>query len=76
MLKTEDAMATIKELRERKGWSQVELAVEAAVSPTMISRLENNHPVGRSTLRRVCKALGVDINDVSGYTLTERKPRR
>ena len=65
-------MVTIKELRERKGWTQAELAMHADVSFPTISRTENGHPVSKTSIRHICKALGVDVSQVEGVTIAQR----
>lgn len=53
----------IKSLREKKGWSQAELARISGVSRPTINRLENAEDVSISskTLEKIAKALNVSI---------------
>jgi transcriptional regulator with XRE-family HTH domain len=56
--------ATIRAVRVRRGWRQVDLAERSAVSPATISRLERGHP-GSLTLdmiRRVSAALDIRVD--------------
>ena len=66
------AMPTIKELREEKGLTQMELCQRAMVSISALSRMENGKPVNRLTFSRVCRALGVRMADVSGVDVIKR----
>lgn len=67
---------TIVETREAKGLSQVELAVKAHISPTIISKLENKHAVSRASFLRVCDALGVSPDHIEGVVLLQRGKQR
>lgn len=58
-------MATVKELRERAGWNQVDLAVKAGLSVGTISRIENGHKPNRGTLKLIAHALGVDVSEIT-----------
>ena len=61
--------ATIRAVRLRRGWRQVDLAVRSRVSPSTISRLERGHP-GSLTLdmiRRVAGALDVRVDLVARW---------
>lgn len=50
--------------------SQVELAKQTKLSRQTIGRLENGEAVHRSTLKKVCLALGIeDITTLTGITL-------
>lgn len=56
--------ATIRAIRVRRGWRQVDLASRSGVSPATISRLERGHP-GSLTLdmiRKVAAALDVRVD--------------
>ena len=69
-------MSTVKELREAKGWSQVELAHESGVTVATISRLENGHPVNKATLKHISRALGVSFDKVTGVTFSKHVAKR
>ncbi len=73
MLEMRLNMATVTELREKKGWTQRQLADQAGVSYLTVNRIENKHPVGRIYIARVCNALGADIDAVNGLVFLERK---
>lgn len=54
----------IREFRELKGLSIRQLAEEAGCSPSLVSQLENNRvDPSISTLKKIAKALGVNIVD-------------
>lgn len=53
----------IKASRERKGWLQEDLANESGIARANIARLERGrHSAHLSTLRRVAKALGLEVD--------------
>jgi transcriptional regulator with XRE-family HTH domain len=51
----------LKPLRERKGWTQAELAERAGVTRATVNRLENGRPqsIDLNVLEKLGKALGV-----------------
>ena len=58
-------MDTLRDLRRRRGWSQVELAKEAGVTDETISNIERGeHEPRPTTLRKVATALGVAVEDL------------
>src|SRR2546423_1682827 len=58
----------LKELRERRGWSQHELARQAHVRQALISALETGKQADTtgSVLRRLARTLGVSIDYLVG----------
>ena len=69
-------------LREAKGWSQRELAINCSVDHTTIRRLENNLGYTQNTLQKAATALGVkvdelfyssDIKDIMALKKSKRK---
>ena len=61
-------MLKIKELREKIGMSQIELAAKSGVSTNTISLMENgksDNP-NKSTLKAIASALGVSIDQIKG----------
>lgn len=62
----------IRELRERKGWSQHELAVRARTSRETVNRIENAKVtrIDVKILERIAIALGVDV----GYLVIQTRP--
>ena len=55
----------VKTLREAKGWSQTRLAVEAGMSVSGISMIENGHRnLSTVTLAKLAEALGVEVRDL------------
>ncbi len=58
-------METIKELRERKGWTQLQLANEVGVTPSTIYNWERGRFVPRvGQLRDLAKVLGVRMDEI------------
>ncbi|MGB3592068.1 MAG: helix-turn-helix domain-containing protein [Nonlabens sp.] len=58
----------IKELRERKGLSQTELANQSGISLRTVQRIENNQtsPHGK-TLQLLCESLGTGVEEILDY---------
>jgi HTH-type transcriptional regulator / antitoxin HipB len=56
--------STIRAIRLKRGWRQVDLASRAGVSPATISRLERGHPgtLTLDTMRRVAAALDIRVD--------------
>ncbi len=55
----------VRRLREAKGWSQTRLAVEANMSVSGISMIENGHRnLSTVTLAKLAEALGVEVRDL------------
>lgn len=60
----------IRELREAKGWTQLELAKRAGVTPQSVSRWEQGQSNPRlDQLTRVAEALDVDLSAFAGRKL-------
>ena len=54
---------TVRTLRLRKGWSQVQLAMELGTSQSHIARIERGtENLAIETCRRLCSVLGIDMN--------------
>ena len=56
----------LRSLRERKGWSQVDVAKKAKVSQAYIAKLEagvRKNP-SLATLKRISKALKVEVGEL------------
>lgn len=60
-----DLGSTLRELREDKGWTQVELADRSGTTDTVISRIENGRieDPRLSTLDQLAEGLGVSLPD-------------
>jgi transcriptional regulator with XRE-family HTH domain len=55
----------VRRLREALGWSQTRLAVEAGMSVSGISMIENGHRnLSTVTLAKLAEALGVEVRDL------------
>jgi len=73
----------LKELRDRAGWSQQDLATEAGLGIATVAKLERGvTDPSWSTVTALAKALGMDVSAFSGTvapppkTPKRRKPRR
>jgi transcriptional regulator with XRE-family HTH domain len=55
----------VKRLRESRRWSQSRLAVEAKMSVSGVSMIENGHRnLSTATLAKLAEALGVEVGDL------------
>ena len=54
----------IKALRERRGWSQADLAREAGITSSVIGKLETNPDRGTRCLPQIARALGVEPGEL------------
>ena len=64
----------LKKLREKKGLSQDRLAKLADVANNTIIKIEqgeNTNPT-LATLKKIAKALGVSLDDLTGYQLRSK----
>ena len=64
----------LKKLREKKGFSQDRLAKLADVANNTIIKIEqgeNTNPT-LATLKKIAKALGVSLDDLTGYQLRSK----
>ena len=60
-------MKNVKELRNKLGLSQIELAVKAGISAaTLISIEKGTGNPNKSTLRCIAQALGIDVEQLKG----------
>lgn len=50
----------LRALRERKAWTQLELAEKAQVARGTVSNAEAGEPIKLPTVRRLAEALGVE----------------
>jgi transcriptional regulator with XRE-family HTH domain len=68
-------MQTIRELREKHGWTQLDLANKVGVTPSTIYNWESGRFEPRaSQLRDLAQALGVRMDDIKlGSTDEESK---
>jgi putative transcriptional regulator len=59
-------MKTIRELREARGWSQLELANRLGVTPSTVYNWERgrSEPTA-STLRRIARVFEVSMDDIA-----------
>lgn len=54
----------VRELRERKGWSQAALARAAGITQSVIAKLESDPTRGTRVLPEIARALGVDPGEI------------
>ena len=61
----------LKKLREKKGLSQDRLAKLADVANNTIIKIEQGENINPTlaTLKKIAKALGVSLDDLTGYQL-------
>jgi len=66
----------ISQLRERRGWTQKQLAERSRISVTFLSEVENNKPksVGAEVLLRLASALGASLDYLLIGTSTTHQP--
>lgn len=57
---------TLKETRERKGYTQQGLAQLAGVSSSSVSKAERGVPTSRLLIGKLCRVLGVDPDSLEG----------
>jgi transcriptional regulator with XRE-family HTH domain len=58
-------MKEVRRLRERKGWTQNQLAYHASTAPSVISLIETGkRDPNATTLRKLAEALGVEVPDL------------
>lgn len=68
---------SIKEIRLRRGFTQLDLAYQAGITPQTVSRLENGWQAPNlDTCQRIAHALGVPLSDIVGSVLELRPPRQ
>lgn len=66
----------LRELRRKRGWSQVELAARSGVSQPTISEVERGTATTTATLDRLADALGCSIGELydQSYVAVEPDP--
>lgn len=70
------SVASLRSLRIRKGWTQLELAFNAGLTPTTVSRLENGwQSPNLDTARRLATVLGCALDELVG-SIIEHRPMR
>lgn len=52
----------VKAQRQRKGWSQQQLAEAADISRPTVARIEAGSAVSTATLAKVAEALGIEVS--------------
>lgn len=68
-------MATVRELRKLKHWTQESLADRAGVGVSTIIRLEQGNAVNFATIKVIAKVLQVKVEEIDGVTIVDRSKR-
>jgi transcriptional regulator with XRE-family HTH domain len=63
-----DEKTRIKELRERNGLTQRQLAKLLDIPHSQVSRYENGQHMNEDTIKKICKALEVNADYFLGLT--------
>ena len=67
---------SIREIRLRRGFTQLDLAYHAGITPQTVSRLENGWQAPNlDTCQRIAAALAVPLSDIVGSVMELRPPR-
>lgn len=66
----------IKELRDRRGWTQTHLADAAEISLRTVQRIEGQHSHSAETLMALAAALDVDARDLTAPSLAAGREQR
>lgn len=66
----------VKELRDRRGWTQIHLADAAEVSLRTVQRMEGRHSHSAETLIAIAAALDVDARNLTEPSLTASSEQR
>jgi DNA-binding XRE family transcriptional regulator len=67
---------TIRQLRERRSWTQAHLAEAAGLSLRTVQRLETEHACAPETLLALAAALDVDVRTLTADAAPAPSPRR
>lgn len=71
------SVASLRSLRIQKGWTQLELAFNAGLTPTTVSRLENGwQSPNLDTARRLATVLDCRLDELVGNVMLVRPPRQ
>lgn len=64
----------VRQVREARGFKQVELAAMSGVSLPLLNRVENWHlPVSHKTAQRLADALGVTVGEIFPHLVAGEK---
>lgn len=67
----------IKQLRERKGWTQLELSTKVGINNSVLSRIESNkRPVESQELKKFAEVFGISTDNLLGKVGDQIKESR
>jgi len=70
-------VVSLREIRLRRGFTQLDLAYHAGITPQTVSRLENGWQAPNlETCHRLAAALAVPLSDIVGSVMEFRPPRQ
>ena len=69
-------MPTLKDIREKRGMTQFELASRAGISIPAVRRMETGAGVLATTAKLVAGALGVPVESIEGVNIVNRVMRK
>jgi DNA-binding XRE family transcriptional regulator len=68
---------SIREIRLRRGFTQLDLAYHSGITPQTVSRIENGWQAPNlETCNRLAAALAVPLSDIVGSVMELRPPRQ
>lgn len=69
-------MATVRELRKAKRWTQASLADRAGIGISTIIRLEKGRAVNFATIKAIARVLQVKVEAIDGINILDRSRRQ
>lgn len=69
-------MATIRELRKQKNWTQQELADRAGLGLSTVIRLESGRAVNTATIKALARVLQTSVSAIDGVKVLDRSRRQ
>jgi len=68
-------MATVREIRKQKRWTQAELAERAGLGLSTVIRLESGRAVNTATVKAIARVLQVQVTAIDGVKILNRVKR-